>query len=83
MGKNELDFSWGRQKEDRGMSTKKRKEEDKGGKSEGDSGTQTIRYDTSGAESFEFRAGDPRVQVRRRTKEEIAEAERQFTIQAH
>lgn len=65
------------------MTEKKHRKQDKGGKGEGDSVTQTIRYDTSGAESFEFRAGDPRVQLRRRTKEEIAEAERQFTIQAH
>ncbi|WP_420463564.1 hypothetical protein [Candidatus Palauibacter sp.] len=65
------------------MSTKKRRKKDEGGKSEGDSATQTIRYDTSGAESFEFRAGDPRVQIHRRTKEEIAEAERRFTIQAY
>jgi hypothetical protein len=65
------------------MTDKKQQKQDQGGKGEGDSVTQTMRYDTSGAESFEFRAGDPRVRLRRRTKEEIAEAERQFTIQAH
>lgn len=65
------------------MSTKKHRKKDKGGTGEGDSATQTIRYDTSGAESFEFRADDPRVRIQRRTKEEIAEAERRFTIQAY
>ena len=65
------------------MSAKKRRKEDRGGRGDGDSATQTIRYDTSGAESFEFRVGDPRVQIHRRTKEEVAEAERRFTIQAY
>lgn len=65
------------------MSEKKRRKKDKSGKGEGDSATQMIRYDTSRAESFEFRAGDPHVQIHRRTKEEIAEAERRFTIQAY
>lgn len=65
------------------MSAKKRRKEERSGKGDGDSATRTTRYDTSGAESFEFRVGDPRVQIYRRTKEEIAEAERRFTIQTH
>ena len=62
---------------------KKRRKEDGGEKGDRHSVTRTIRYETSGAESFEFRPGDPRVQIHRRTKEEIAEAERRFTIQAY
>ncbi len=65
------------------MSAKKRRKEDRSGKGDGDSATRTTRYDTSGAESFEFRAGDPHVRIHRRTSEEIAEAERRFTVQTH
>ena len=83
MGKSKLGFSWTRSKEDSGMSETRRRKKGNDGKGEGDSGTQTIRYDTSGAESFEFRAGDPHVQIHRRTKEEIAEAERRFTIRVY
>lgn len=80
MDKNEVETG---EQVERVMGRTKRRNKAGSGKGEGDSTTQTVRYDTSGAEAFEFRAGDPRVQVYQRTKEEVAEAERRFTIQTH